>query len=85
MTDSQLPWNECMYVISCLNIFIKMAFHSSFFQVAWKKDSAYAKDIVKACFKLPQIYTDLLTLWIKWCGLNVHSSICVLEHIYASP
>ena len=44
----------------------KTALPSSFFQAERNKDTVYTKDRVRAHFKVPQISTNSLILWIKW-------------------
>lgn len=44
----------------------KTAFPSSCFQAERNKDTVYTKDGVKVNFKVPQISTNSLILWIKW-------------------
>lgn len=45
------------------------------------KYTAYAKDRVKAHFKVPQISTDLLIVWVKGHTLNVHILTCIFEYV----
>lgn len=59
----------------------KTAFPSGCFQAEMGKYTAYAKDRVKAHFKVLQISTDLLIVWIKGHALNVHTLICIFEYI----
>lgn len=60
---------------------MKQPFLLTVFKLKWGKYTAYAKDRVKTHFKVLQIPTDLLTVWIKGHALNVHTLICITEYI----